>query len=111
MGFCVSVFLDVFGWKWCFLFEFVEVGNQVVLVLWFVCDVGVVVMQDQLVMCILVEFWCYEFDEFVFDFVYIFVWCNVGVVGDLEDVCIYCDGGMVEGCVEDYVGGFVVDIW
>lgn len=94
-----------------FIFELVQVGDYVVWVIWFVCFVYIMFVQDQLVMCVEQEFGWNYFYQFVFYFVYVFVWCQFCVVGDVEDMCVYCYYWFVECGVEYYVGGFVFDIW
>lgn len=65
-------------------------------------------MQDQLVVGVFFVFvWC-DLEQFLFDFEYGFVWCQVGLVVEFENVCVDGDGWLVEGGVEDYIGCFLV---
>lgn len=94
-----------------FFFVVVQVVDYVLWVIWFVCFVYVVVMQDQLVVCVEQEFGGDYFDQQVFYCVDVFVRGQFGVVGYVEDVGVYCYYWFVEGGVEYYVGCFVVYVW
>lgn len=91
-----------------FIFVFVKIFNQVGVVVWFVGNVGIMFMQDQLVMIVDFKFGGDYFQKFFFYLFNVFVRGELCLIVDVEDVCVYGDGWLVKGGIQYYVGGFMV---